>query len=946
MISSVMLMIYSPLENTTLEDKNPTETLDSSARVSQSDSPIRTTEKNRYYDNTGYTWSSAYNRYTWTQDLDNHGIDGYEVVVYWFYVSSENIGAYIEVDLNIDNYNTWPNEDPDLDLILYNPSGNIVDSSRCADCWTESVSAIADSSGYWKVEVDNYEQHSGRYDLDRSFRENAAPKVVLNQIPSASWPPYVHEFWKIDACDSYDPDGWGLSYSWRIDGGSSETGYCSKSVRFHDSNTHTIRVTVSDSKGKSTTKSTTITPRAFPTSTMPMGDLAVSMDDDRDPSASKRSDTYYIDIPGTSNDVWTYLELEYKFRTTQSGEVTYSSEMVDLGGGDKWRLDMGIKDIEAEYSFEFKPEIVLNFYFVNDGQWRDLRLPVPSLVEVDSYPNQPSFDYRGQTIYYWADYVDMPLDTENGAMTFSFDERVQLSGIDLYPFVEDLIDHYSGSGYATQFINWFADFEMPLSYNLDMQIEGYNYIDVVTKIEGGYNSAGTDYAEHILQNHHINSDRLSTSMEITRTDSILEVDQMVLLYKYVYGDVTPNLDLRFKINGVTKATIDMATWDTESFFSAHRRYQTSTIHFEWELDTDNDGVADSVDAFPNDRTQQTDADGDGYGDNPNGNNPDAFFLDSTQWRDTDADGYGDNLDGTNPDAFMYDSTQWHDSDNDEYGDNPNGNNPDAFPNDRTQQTDADGDGFGDNPSGKNPDACPSEFGTLHTNSSLNGCPDSDGDGILDSNDICENTDTTDGAVDENGCTNSQRNLFDKEYSIAGTTVQMPIIFSVGLIFIITTISILFIATRRKEKHPEIFDSSWNDHPPPTHESPPPIDQFMTHPIQGPPPTTGPPIRGPVPTTGPPIRGPVPTTGPPIRGPVPTTEPPTQHEVDFGFSQVQTPAEFSIILQNESKPLEGITSIGPPPNSQGEIADDGYEWFVLENKWYWRVPNTIDWNQFE
>ena len=37
-----------------------------------------------------------------------------------------------------------------------------------------------------------------------------------------------------------------------------------------------------------------------------------------------------------------------------------------------------------------------------------------------------------------------------------------------------------------------------------------------------------------------------------------------------------------------------------------------------------------------------DTDGDGYGDNQSGVNPDVLPLDSTQWEDSDGDGYGDN----------------------------------------------------------------------------------------------------------------------------------------------------------------------------------------------------------------------------------------------------------------------------------------------------------------
>ncbi|MBC7108394.1 MAG: hypothetical protein H5T41_06370 [Methanomassiliicoccales archaeon] len=131
------------------------------------------------------------------------------------------------------------------------------------------------------------------------------------------------------------------------------------------------------------------------------------------------------------------------------------------------------------------------------------------------------------------------------------------------------------------------------------------------------------------------------------------------------------------------------------------------------LDSDGDGISDHDDAFPSDSTQWADTDGDGYGDNPTGNNPDAFPNDPNEWKDTDGDGYGDNSDefpnnpyehvdsdndgvGDNSDAFPYDSTQWSDRDGDGYGDNPSGKNPDAFPDDPTEWKDSDRDGVGDN----------------------------------------------------------------------------------------------------------------------------------------------------------------------------------------------------------------------------------------------------------
>jgi len=108
-------------------------------------------------------------------------------------------------------------------------------------------------------------------------------------------------------------------------------------------------------------------------------------------------------------------------------------------------------------------------------------------------------------------------------------------------------------------------------------------------------------------------------------------------------------------------------------------------------DSDKDGYPDSTDAFPYDATQWSDRDHDGYGDNPNGNNPDAFPDNPNEWKDSDKDGVGDNAD-----KFPYDSTQSVDRDGDGYGDNPNGNNPDTFPDDSTEWKDTDHDGIGDN----------------------------------------------------------------------------------------------------------------------------------------------------------------------------------------------------------------------------------------------------------
>jgi len=171
-------------------------------------------------------------------------------------------------------------------------------------------------------------------------------------------------------------------------------------------------------------------------------------------------------------------------------------------------------------------------------------------------------------------------------------------------------------------------------------------------------------------------------------------------------------------------------------------------------DIDGDGTSDMGDSFPSDPTQVADSDGDGWGDNPLGFNPDKYPSDPTQHSDTDGDGFGDNQTGNNPDMFPYESTQWLDGDGDGFGDNPKGIQPDAcieeygnstqdkfgcidsdgdgwsdqsdFDNsDPFQWSDSDGDGFAD----EIDDACPLTWGDSYNDRT--GCLDSDGDGWSD-----------------------------------------------------------------------------------------------------------------------------------------------------------------------------------------------------------------------
>ena len=90
--------------------------------------------------------------------------------------------------------------------------------------------------------------------------------------------------------------------------------------------------------------------------------------------------------------------------------------------------------------------------------------------------------------------------------------------------------------------------------------------------------------------------------------------------------------------------------------------------------------SDGADALPLNPTQWIDSDGDGYGENASGTLPDACPSEEGY---TNIGIYGcpdaDN-DGTpqSNDAFPDEPTQWSDIDGDGYGDNPNGTQPDNY----------------------------------------------------------------------------------------------------------------------------------------------------------------------------------------------------------------------------------------------------------------------------
>ena len=156
-----------------------------------------------------------------------------------------------------------------------------------------------------------------------------------------------------------------------------------------------------------------------------------------------------------------------------------------------------------------------------------------------------------------------------------------------------------------------------------------------------------------------------------------------------------------------------------------RVYHHQTDELLWSdefgaADSDNDGVADDFDAFPNDSSESVDTDNDGIGNNADTDDDgdgaadanDAFPLDNTESLDTDQDGVGNNADNDDDndgtldayDALPLDANETLDTDLDGIGNNADtdddgdgvADTQDAFPLDSNESLDTDNDGIGNN----------------------------------------------------------------------------------------------------------------------------------------------------------------------------------------------------------------------------------------------------------
>ena len=286
-------------------------------------------------------------------------------------------------------------------------------------------------------------------------------------------------------------------------------------------------------------------------------------------------------------------------------------------------------------------------------------------------------------------------------------------------------------------------------------------------------------------------------------------------------------------------------------------------------------INEAGDAFPLDATQWGDQDGDGFGDNPLGNNADfcptengTSYLDPLEIGcEDDGDGWADNW---GRDKFPGDPTQWDDSDGDGYGDNWG---------DPTWNTSRDSEWPGIFVEGaSSPDKCPD---SPTTNVDDEGCSkserDTDQDGVNDLLDNCpEQPKGPDGYDD--GCPLPASESDDSETMILGMT--LPVFGGVlagGIVVLLLLVVVIGRLRNRgydfddDDDDDDFFDddddddffSSFQSKPMPTRLTPAPRSQPSTGgPSGGPPPSRGP--SGP--KRGPPGGSKAPSSGPPGRGP--------------------------------------------------------------------------------
>ncbi|UCH88673.1 MAG: VCBS repeat-containing protein [Thermoplasmata archaeon] len=349
----------------------------------------------------------------------------------------------------------------------------------------------------------------------------------------------------------------------------------------------------------------------------------------------------------------------------------------------------------------------LNMYATAYGDWYESNVPVQIYCDDENLDVLTYDDLENMEVF--QDIIINVVNVNDGPKWLKFPESISIE--------EDYRMTHGGdfkwvnlNEYVTDIDNTEFDFTYSVSMNtnssyIKVTVDRQDYVHIDNALVENYNgqsdvmlrvSDGALYADVLFTAKTIPiNDRPSISIHSPSENSVVAGEVSILGKAY---DLEGLEKVMVSINdgAWTKATGTtnwQYTWNTATiadgqYTLAFKAYDndendkkisdSAILHlrvYNALMDTDGDGYFGEDDKFPDEPTQWSDADDDGYGDNPEGFNPDAFPEDPLEWFDSDGDGYGNRQD-----KFPFDATQWNDSDDDGYGDNIWGNDPDPNPN--------------------------------------------------------------------------------------------------------------------------------------------------------------------------------------------------------------------------------------------------------------------------
>ena len=181
---------------------------------------------------------------------------------------------------------------------------------------------------------------------------------------------------------------------------------------------------------------------------------------------------------------------------------------------------------------------------------------------------------------------------------------------------------------------------------------------------------------------------LNTDVTITGTG--MDIDGNITAYQWKKGSTTLASTASFTYRPTKAETYSLTLTVTDDDGATHSDSMVVTVRSVPvnlgtdsdgdsiadinDIDDDNDGVSDSVDAFPLDLSEDTDSDGDGIGNNADTDDDgdgvadglDAFPLIASESKDSDGDGIGDNADTNKNDGIVNNPNYTEHHSRDEY----------------------------------------------------------------------------------------------------------------------------------------------------------------------------------------------------------------------------------------------------------------------------------------